>query len=283
MDRHIWFGTRDYMRWIPAPAVANYAGGAANWSTRQNYLNGGAYVRNSFGSHREYSLSWNLRSQAELNPIVDFAQGMYGTGLIYWVDPFATYTNVFPKDWATPYLGALDGVNIADTADRPTLVPTSANPHGFPTQSAVFTGVPNGTNKSAWIPIPPGHDLIVRAYGSENGGIIRFVARQDGVSTQIGWNEVTDISNGGRRFNGGPTGSWVEVFLNTGAPTATAIVTGLMGRIVKEGESGAFDRFYSGQGNSGCRFEGMPQSSPYSAVMDKIGMSAKLVEVGAWL
>lgn len=289
MDRHIWFGTKDYARWIPAPAVANYAGGAANWNTRQNYLNGGAYVRNSYGSHREYSLSWNLRSQRELNPIIDFAQGMYGQGLIYWVDPFAAYTNVLPKDLATPYLGALDGViitgNTAALDVRPTLVPTSSNPHGFPIQSASIVGNSSTFARRFYIPIPPGHDFIMRAWGAETNGVVRYYTQQTNQAAfSLGWSTVDSMTAGSiRRINGGTTGSGVEVYLGGSGGTAAGIATGAMAQIVKAGEPGNWESFQSGQGNSGCRFEGVPQSSPYSAALDKVGMSAKLVEVGAWL
>lgn len=284
MDRHIWFGTRDAMRWVPAPAVSNYAGGAVNWSSRMQYLNGGAYVRNSYGSHREYSLSWNLRSQFELNVIVDYAQGMYGTGLIYWSDPFAMYTNVVPKDWATPYLAALDGANITDLDVRPTLTATSANVYGFPTQSAVITGVTGDKARKVYIPIPPGHDLLLGAWGSTNSGTIGMKAQQTNqTAVLMVWKPVNDMSmTNVRRFSGGTTGSGIELWINGGTAAASATVTGVMGVIVKEGEGVEWQQFQSGQGHSGCRFEGIPQSSPYSAALDKIGMSAKLVEVGAW-
>lgn len=278
MERSIWFGTKDYARWLPAPSVNNYASGAANWTTKTSYLNGGAYVRNSFGSHREYNLAWNLKSQAELNPVLDFAQGLYGDGLIYWVDPFAQYTNVLPKDWSAPMLGGYDGISLTGDV-RPTLTPTSANSFGFPTQSAVFTSVGVG-GAATYVPIPPNHDLIVRAYGS---GTANMTVKQTNQSPVIvPWTTVDDMNNAGnlRRFSADALGSGVEVYLGAGA---SATVTAVMAQIVKAGETPHWDGFLSGQGNTGCRFEGMPQSSPYSAAMDKIGMSAKLVEVGAWL
>lgn len=41
--------------------------------------------------------------------------------------------------------------------------------------------------------------------------------------------------------------------------------------------------FVSGQGHSGCQFDGKPSKTPYSAKLDRIGMTARLEETGMYL
>lgn len=280
----IWFGTKDYATWVPAPSVANYASAATNWSSKVSFLNGGANVRRSFGSHREYAMTWNPKPQHMLSPISDFAHGLHGEDLIYWSDPFAEYTNIMPKDWATPVLGARGSVSVFGN-QPPTAVPTSANTNGFPAFSAAITNVGNGNNKKTTILIPPGKDLIVRAYGSESGGLIRLIVRdRAGSSLQVPWGSVNDMNGTSPvRVEGGTDGNWVEVYFNSGSPGATAIISGVMAQIVDAGSTPLWERFISGQGNSGCRFDGTPATTPYSAALNLVGMTANLVEVGAWL
>lgn len=287
MDRGMWFGTKDYATWVPAPAVNGYTASSMNWSNKVTFLNGGANVRRSFGSHREYGMTWNPKPQHELSPIMDFAQGLHGDGLIYWSDPFAEYTNVLPKEWAAPVLGAegRDGVNITGNAQRPTVVPTSANSNGFPAFSAVITNTTGDKGRKATILIPPGKDLLIGAFGSENGGTIRYkVQQKNQAAVTLNWKTVDDLSmTNVRRFSGGDAGSYVEVWINGSVAAATAVVAGAMAKIVPAGSGEPWDRFVSGQGSSGCRFDGMPVTTPYSAALDLVGMTANLTEVGAWL
>lgn len=140
MRRGIWMGTRDHAMWVPAPSISGYGSSSVGWSSKSVFLNGRASVRRSQGSHKEYQMTWTNKSQGDLLPVHDFAQGMYGDGFIYWSDPFAEKTNVLPKDWATPQLGAegKDGLNVCGGIRRPTLVSSDPGRYGFPAQAAVM-------------------------------------------------------------------------------------------------------------------------------------------------
>jgi len=282
----IWFGTKDYAQWVPAPAVSGYAAGASNWSSKVAFLNGGANVRRSFGSHREYAMTWNPKPAHKLTPIMDYASGMHGDGLLYWSDPFAEYTNVLPKDWATPMVGATDGVNISDpNLARPALVPSSAQQYGFPMYAAQFTGLTTAGGRRTLILVPPGKDFILRAYGSESGGTFRYyIKERDSAAVAVPWSSPTTMNAlAPTRVSGGTNGTYVEVYLQASISTAIGTVIGAMAQIVDSGSTPLWERFISGQGNSGCRFDGTPSQTPYSAALDLVGMTANLVEVGAWL
>lgn len=60
-------------------------------------------------------------------------------------------------------------------------------------------------------------------------------------------------------------------------------LSGIIVQCLPIGETPELGGFISGQGHSGCQFAGKPTQSAYSAALDKVGVSAKLVETGAWL
>jgi hypothetical protein len=108
----MWFGTRSYMVEVTDPQM-NPDYESVGWGESTQYLNGGLGVSQSVAAHQEFFLSWAAMSRAEVRKITDFADGVYGTGLIYWLDPVAADQNVLPQQWATPSIGAYDGVPLA--------------------------------------------------------------------------------------------------------------------------------------------------------------------------
>ena len=56
-----------------------------------------------------------------------------------------------------------------------------------------------------------------------------------------------------------------------------------MVQILRTGRTPQPGGFISGQGNAGCEFDADPTQTPYNAVLDRVGMSAKLIETGPWL
>jgi hypothetical protein len=97
----MWMGTRDFADWVPACSI-NADFSSVGWSAKTTYLNGGAYVRRSRGTHKEYELNWPLSPRDDLRKIDDLAKGLWGDGLIYFLDPFAMDKNVLPPHWASP-------------------------------------------------------------------------------------------------------------------------------------------------------------------------------------
>jgi hypothetical protein len=275
----MWMGTRDYADWVPACSI-NADFSSVGWAAKTTYLNGGAYVRRSKGSHKEYDFSWALNSRDELRKIDDLAKGLWGDGLIYFVDPFAMDKNVLPPHWAAPMMTAVDSPVLIGT-DKPELVPTAANPLGYPTQTVVYNKV-GGIHPTLYLPIPRGYTAWVGVHGpSSSPGKMQITPVTSPVNSAptvaLPMLAVTSTNRFSHTFNG-DTYMGIEVEVD-----GNISYSGAMVQILKNGVTPPTGGFISGQGNSGCEFEDTPRTQAYSAVLDKVGMTAKLVEVGSWL
>lgn len=282
MYRMMWMGPRGRERWVPAPATGG-DWSAVGWNTKSSYLNGGASVRNSFSTRMEYNMVWNQNSRVELLPIKDMYQGMYGTGLIYFTDPMAADLNVLNAGWANPSLACDDGIPLIGDV-RPEKIPQPGALYGYPANAASYTLV--GTGRSFYVPIPPGYTAWVGIHGSANGtgGLaVTPFTRAGSAGTNV---YPTLLSNSTpERVNtsfDGDTYGGIELSLRKSGTATTMILYGMVVQVLPTGQEPTSGDFISGQGNSGCRFESAPSTTAYSAVLDKIGMSAKLVEVGDW-
>jgi hypothetical protein len=279
----VWFGTRDKMQWVQAPAVSLDAS-KFDWAAQTNFLNGGANVRRSVASHKEYQMAWDLTSRALIRVVTDYADGLFGSGAIYWVDPFAINTNLLPAYWASPFMGAFDGVNLTGTTTAPTLTPTAVNTNGYPTQSAVYT-VAAGTKPTVWVPIPAGYTLWIGAHGvAGTGGVV--VATPTTGPTTIGTPvnltmlsvTTTTLVNQSFDYASGYDG----VLISLGG-TGTVTLSGIVVQAFPTGVTPPLGSFVSGQGHSGCTFAAQPTLTLYNAPMDLVGLTAKLVETQAWV
>lgn len=274
----MYIATRYRGAWIPAPAInANFS--EVGWADRMDFLSGGAAIMRSKSAHKEYSFSWNVNSRDELRAVTDLASGLWGTGLIYPIDPMAMDKNLLPQFMASPMLGAIDAPVLVGT-NRPTLVDTITNTLGYPVQSAQYA---TGTvRQRVYIPIPPGHTAWVGVHGNTAGAATLAVLPFTGVTTtgnvvNVNKQLVTTTTRFSQSFSG-DTYRGIEVYALDNANYAGAMV-----QILRTGRTPAAGGFISGQGHSGCEFEVAPTQTAYSAVLDKVGVSAKLVEVGAWL
>lgn len=283
MAGQFWFGTRGYMQWVAAPAI-NMDATKKGWATQTNYLNGGAYVRKSLAAHKEYSLAWNLTTRERIRAISDYADGLFGQGPIYWADPFVMDTNMLPAYWASPFMGIYDGPILNEQATlRPTSTPTPANTLGYPAESAVYT-IGAGTKPSVWIPIPPGYVAWVGFSGSAGTGGLLQATPTTGVSTlgtpvSLTPLSVTDPNRVNQSFDGNVYNG-VQLSL---AGTGTIVLSGIMVQLLPNGSVPFTGSFISGQGHSGCQFASQPLLTQYNAIMDRVGLSAVLVETNAWL
>jgi hypothetical protein len=64
--------------------------------------------------------------------------------------------------------------------------------------------------------------------------------------------------------------------------TGTVRLDGMMLQVLPAGSVRSTERFVSGQGTSGLSFVTQPSVTAYSAALDKVGVSAELVETEAW-
>ena len=92
----LWFGTHaGGMRWMPTP-LSGAEMSPEGWESGGTLLNGGGYQQNSFGSHKTYTFEWPSSSAREAAALMKaYADGTYGRGLIYFVDPLLCDPNEF--------------------------------------------------------------------------------------------------------------------------------------------------------------------------------------------
>lgn len=274
MSEHMmWFGNRNYMQWVKCPEVsADYGSMGMQHSAR--YLHGGAFNRQTFNAAKTYRLNWSMTSSAEIRKITDYVEGVYGEGPIYWSDPFTMGVNALPQSFATPSLGARDGVILNGGEVRPALVPTSIPNLGLPYESAVYSlNAAKDKPVKAWVPIPPGHGYVIAAYGSRTGTAAVRLRADTGVNLPLSLGTPLRVET--------PAYSGIEVSL-TG--TGTLTLAGIVVKVVPTGQAaGTSAVFASGQGHSGCAFDGYPTKEMYSAALDLVGISVQFTEVGQWL
>ena len=285
MPGNVWFGTKESMRWIPAPAVGVQAG-KQGYSASAQFLNGGAWTRRSKGAAKRYAMSWNMRRVDELQPILDYANGVYGNGPLYYVDPFTMSKNVFPSYWAAPFINTYDGPVIIDET-RPTVVNNSSSTNGYPVESAQYKVTSTSKVPSIFLPIPQGHTIYVGAHGSLQSGNASVT--------------VTPVIN---TLSNGPTSNLTLLAVNTNVRTNTSYsyasgyigvtvsfastssgviqLDGLIAQVAPDGAVLGSGGFISGMGSSGMSFVSEPSYEQYSAALDRVGMSVELVETEAW-
>lgn len=287
-NRMMYFGTRGHMQWVPACAV-NPDFSKVGWSTQMQYLNGGAGVRSSSGSHKEYQMSWNSHSRDSLRPISDYADGMYdsvaGVNLIYFLDPVAMDKNILPYMWSVPSQNISDGTTLTPGQD-PTVVTTPTNSLGYPARSAVYAA--NVSSSTVWIPVPSGYTAWVGAHGTATGAAGVVVTPTSGMGSltpsTLTMLPVTSTTRVNASFDSAVCDGITISLTNLGSiSTEQMTLSGLIVQVLPTGVIPATGGFISGQGNSGCQFAEKPTQTPRSAALDKIGMTARLIETGSWL
>lgn len=277
----MWFGNKSRMFWVPCPRVgASYSSTGSSQSG--TFLSGGAFRRQTLTAAKVFSLSWPLLASEDIRLITDFAEGVRGSGPIFWSDPFVMDKNVLAQSFATPSLGAHDGVILSGTDTRPELVGTAANGLDYPEQSATYTVSASDEPLRHWVPIPPGHVAWVGAHGvPRTGGILvsntlRGVAT--GTPTPVDVTPVTSLNRVTNSFPSSTLVDGIEVYLGTGTITLAGVIVQVLpaGRIPETGG------FISGQGHSGATWNDMPVKEMYSAALDLVGLSAELIETEQW-
>lgn len=284
MSGYVWFGTKQHMQWIAAPAV-DIAAGKAGYNASANFINGGAWHRRSKTSAKQYSLSWNMKHYDEIQPILDYADGMYGDDFVYYVDPFIMGRNVLPSYIANPSMNAYDGPWVVG-GQRPTLVPHTISTNGYPVESVQYTVSATATLSSVFVPIPEGHTIYVGAHGSVQSGdasvLVTPVISNIALGTPVALVLLSvndDRTNASWSYSSGIIG--VEISVSS---TSSGIIQldGIIAQIVPDGSVPPSGGFVSGQGSSGMSIVEQPAVSQYSAALDRVGISVDLVETEAW-
>lgn len=285
MAGSVWFGTKDHMQWVPAPAIDVQAT-KAGFATQASFISGGAWVRRSKTSARQYAMSWNMRRLEDVQPILDYADGIYGNGHLYYVDPFFIGRNIFPSYWAAPYMNYYDGPVIVDDT-RPVLVNNASSINGYPVESAQYTVTSTSKIPSVFLPIPEGYTIYIGAHGSVQSGnatvtvtpVISSIANGTTANLTLLTPASTTRTNYTLSYSAGYIG--VTVSLKS---TSTGVIQldGLIAQLAPDGAVLPSGGFISGQGASGMSFVNQPVLSEYSAALDRVGLSAELIETEAW-
>lgn len=282
MERRVWFGTRDYMQWIPAP-LTDVPAGRENWSAAASFTNGGAWVRQSKAGAKKYEFSWNLLKRADIQPLVDYHDGIYGDGFLYYSNPMWWDWNLAPAYLASPFINAYDGPWIFDGV-RPELITNSEVENGYPLESAEYTVTSDSTCPEIYIPVPPGYTAHVGVHGEVTSGdasveITKYATVAGGPTS-----DLTLLDKGSTRVNDSTEGNTYRGLglKLTSASTGTIRLDGVIVLILKDGRTPQTGAFRSGQGQSGMKFSERPEVSEYNAALDFVGVSANLVETEAW-
>jgi len=289
MSSQVYFGNATKQFWIKAPASGMTAD-VQGWSAETTLLNGMTSIKRSIGGHRRFAPSWigpaNATDLSEsLTTIKDFADGLYGDGPFYWVDPYAAKNNVLPQNWAAPMLTEKDWPNIASALTPTFTTATVAN--NYPIKYATYTTAAAYTStKKLTLIIPIGYKLAFGWHGPASGSTtgVRVVPykRADGLAdTAINPTKIT--AGGTIRTNtniSGTTYSRVEIFIATSA-AATVNISAMIAQIMPTAESPASGGFISGRGTTAIEFNSRPAIEYYSANINdgQIGMSVEWVEV----
>jgi hypothetical protein len=285
MAGEVWFGTKEHSLWVAAPAV-DVEASKQGFASQAAFIGGGAWVRRSKTAARTYSMSWNMRTQDEVQPILDFADGIYGNGFIYYSDPFTAGRNAFPPYWAAPHMNYYDGPAIVDNV-RPTLIDNGASVNGYPVEAAQYTITSTSKVPSIFIPIPIGYTIHIGAHGALQSGnatvtatpVVSALANGTTVNLTLLTTASTTRTNYSLARTTGVIG--VTVSLKS---TSTGVIQlgGLIAQVLPDGQSPVAGGFISGQGASGMQFSAQPSLSQYSAHFDRVGVNANLVETEAW-
>lgn len=278
--RTMWFGTKQYSRWIKVHSPGS-AYVRAGYSDRLDFLNGLTKLRSSTNGHMEYQLTWNRMTADEANVVTDFADGLYGDGPHYLCDPVAMQQNVLNKMWSAPGITAKDGIPIAGST-RPAIVSNLDQSQGYPVDMAKYTLTATDASRSFYVPIPPGFTALIGAHGDTASTLkvqvqptVKGIA--SGAATLVSILGVNSAARFSNQFIGGDQ-TGIEISVQTG--TAGFItLAGMMVWLVPNTYTGdPTGPFISGQGSNGLSFEGRVQPTPYSIAHNSYGLSVKLVE-----
>lgn len=308
MAGQLWFGTlyesktpgtssiytNASMRWVPCPDTGMGAG-AEGYSELLGFENGGADVVSSAATHRVYDMQWGTRSGSGaegLDLIRSYQQGIFGPGLIYFVDPMNFTTNLFPPAFATPALGERGWKPPAVVGSYPNVPYATAAPYDYPRRAftsdlgnPVTKPTQNGS-KLAVIPIPPGYTLHVcfrHLAGGGNGGIISAAPIFADGQEQTTQNLLMGPAGSATTYSfSGATYKAVEFWVN-------GFVSGWIGSMAWLYPTGVTPpnmstaRHVPGAGHTGCKFTSAAIVEQYIMTDRTLkGMSTQLTEVGAW-
>lgn len=219
------------MQWLPVPKSGADVS-PVGWSASATGLNGEGFARNSWNSHKEFQFSWyNSMSRKVVQELQNYANGTYGRGLLYFVDPHTYKTNIFPAHWADPSMGLGYDAWPLVSGLVPNAVSTPNNSVGLPVRSAQYTLTNtshnvNGTGNDTdvFLPIPDGMVMYFGAWYSSVGSTGVYYQTVNASGGTSAWTRITPqsfdsfspqfVSGRGVRFKVGTTAGTGSVTLS---------------------------------------------------------------------
>lgn len=295
----VYFGNDAYQTFIKAPQTGMRATNQG-WSSETQLLSGRTHIRRSDASHRRFTMNWlgsMNDTENSLNVIKDFADGLYGDSPLFWNDPYATTSNMFPPAWAAPAMSIdtdWDAICPDDVGITKAKVLTSSianlvgnNTQGYPLETARFIapGSPTAESDRFTFYIPDGHTLWLGLHGHHGttGAAFGQPYKNGVAGTPVNLTplQVSTPSRVNASFSSN-TANKVEFYLAkiTSSP-CTFHISGLIAQILKTGTVPEQGPFVSGRGTQKLEFASLPDIEYYSAAINngQIGMSATLVEI----
>lgn len=317
--KQFWFGTKERMQWVPLPnSGADLS--PEGWGESGTLMNGGGYVRHSWGTHKNYQFEWPSSSSRDAAQLMkSYRDGSFGRGLIYFHDPLSYNINVLPARWADPSMAVREqGASLVYDTNPTGQTTVNWPQHNLPVQTAVYpvSSMPVGMvlDSALFIPIPPGMSLTLGAFYSSNSALAGvFVTEVDANGNDSGVYRLPPIAESSayvvNNFVHGIRGVRLWVGKTSAAATGSVNLSGLVGRLIASplfddslvtrsygveptaagpyaGSSRTLDLvgpWQGGQGHSGCRFDGPPTFVNYTGVNGgQVGYAASFKEVGGF-
>lgn len=170
----VYFGNLRKAGWVKAPDVG-IAAGSIGSIENIGFASGGGFVAVSPGTHRKFNFSWSVGQIDEFQYLWNYRNGLYGTGLLYWVDPYASYYNALPPHWAAPFLTCVGWPSLVGAQSNPSQVAATSALFNQPIYSAQYTiSTPPNTvpDRQLVLLIPPTMQLNIGFSGTASGGAV---------------------------------------------------------------------------------------------------------------
>lgn len=293
-EEYLWFGTEEKMGWIDSP-LRQPDESPTGWTNEQALLSGGAFIRGSFGSHKKYDFTWSDATSLEtVQLVMSYANGTYGRGPIYFLDPFTYETNCLPAHVAAPGLATEYDSRPLLKNTHPSAVASNVSvASGLPVTSARYNlqVVGDSESEKIFIPVPTGMSAYVGAIYSATGSAGVYVtpvtALGDGTPVRL-----TELSTSTTQFVNAefPDVIGIRIFIQKTTVTASQLtLNALLVRIAEPDLlTTPSDRatkiietpWCGGQGNAGTRFVGKPTLIAYNGIGGgQYGLACTLKEV----
>lgn len=297
-----FFGTLGYMRNPPLP-LQGMQSTDSGYASMMPLGNGGNVGLRSSQSHKSYTVSFSgvTSDVSGIDLYPQFRSGHFGSGLLYFNNPYDYETNLLAPGWASPGLAEEGWYKIANpltSAVSYAATGASVASQGQPVRTATYTVtsaanvVPTEAYYRHVVVIPPTHRLLLGWSGTASGTgrvAVRPVQVGDGVTYAAVQGLTPLAATGATRTNvafSGATYKAIEIFINRTDATASAVgITSMLAELQPLADtlahvSGPHRR---GNGHTGCMFadDAVVESYIYMNPPRK-GISTTLEEVGAW-